>query len=86
MDASDILEYEVVQVLNVETGARFETYAICEKANSGRIIFYGPAARLGAPGDIVIVIAKAFLEENETGALKPKVVYVDKNNKIIQKQ
>jgi len=85
LDASDIREYEVVQVLNVETGARFETYAICEKANSGQVALYGPAARLGAHGDIVIIIAKTFLETEKVDTLKPRVVYVDKNNKIIQK-
>ncbi len=85
LDASDIFEYEVVQVLNVETGARFETYTICEKANSGRVVLYGPAARLGTAGDVVIVIAKTFLATEKIDTLKPRVVYVNKNNKIIQK-
>ena len=85
LDASNIYPNEVVQVLNANNGARFETYVIEEKENSGQIILYGPAARLGEPGDTVIILSKALLEAKEIQNLKIKVVYVDENNAIVKK-
>jgi len=85
LEASNIYPNEIVQVLNSNTGARFETYVIEEGADTGNIILYGPAARLGEAGDTVIIISKALCEAKEVQNLKPKIVYVDKQNKIVKK-
>ena len=82
MAAADILSYEQVQVLNVNTGARFTTYAIAGPAGSGQIGINGAAARLAAPGDIVIILAYASLSEAEVTTFKPHLVYVDDTNAI----
>jgi aspartate 1-decarboxylase len=79
---ADIIPYEMVQVVNINNGARFETYVIPGKANSGIICLNGPAARLGEAGDILIVISYAWMGKKEAFRFKPKVVYVDKNNKL----
>jgi aspartate 1-decarboxylase len=78
---ADIIPYELVQVVNINNGARFETYVIPGKANSGTVCLNGPAARLGEVGDVLIVISYAWMEKKEAEKFKPKVVYVDKNNK-----
>ncbi|MBL7158794.1 MAG: aspartate 1-decarboxylase [Candidatus Omnitrophica bacterium] len=83
MEASNIYPNEIVQIVNVNNGARFETYVIEEKEDSGNIVFYGPAARLGAAGDVVIIISSALAETKEIQSLKPKVVYVNEKNKIV---
>lgn len=84
LDASRILPYEKVQVVNVNNGERFETYIIPGKPGSGVICLNGPAARLGTVGDEVIVIAYAEFEESEAVSYKPTVVLVDEKNKIKQ--
>ena len=81
MDAANLLENEKVQVVNINNGARFETYVIPGKSNSGIICLNGPAARLGEVGDILIVISYSWMEKKEAEKFKPRVVYVDKNNK-----
>lgn len=86
LEAANIHPNEFVQVLNVNNGVRFETYAIEEKEDSGSIVLYGPAARLGQVGDTVILISKGLLEAKEIQSLKTKIVYVDKNNKISKKE
>ncbi len=78
---ADMIPYELVQVVNINNGARFETYVIPGKANSGTICLNGPAARLGEVGDILIVLSYTWMHRKETKGFKPKVVYVDKNNK-----
>ena len=83
MDASGIAVNEKVHVLNLNNGSRFETYAIEEEENSGTIALYGPAAHLGEKGHLVIIIAYSLVEEKEVLFLKPKKVYVDKDNKVI---
>ena len=83
LDAADIMANEKVQVVNLNNGARFETYCLPEKANSGIIALYGPAARLGEDGDIVIIISYGHAEPAEAKNLKIKVVHVDKDNKIV---
>ncbi len=85
LEASNIYPNEFVQVLNINNGVRFETYVIEEKENSGEVILYGPAARLGEVGDTVIIISRVLAEAKEIQNLKTKIVYVDKNNKIIKK-
>lgn len=78
-----ILPYEQVHVLNVNTGARFTTYAIAGDANSGQIELNGAAARLAAKDDVVIILTYTSLSDAETTAFAPHIVYVDKANKVI---
>jgi len=85
LDAANIYPNEIVQIINFANGARFETYVIEEKQGSGSIILYGPAARLGAAGDRVIIMSKVFIEAKEIQNLKTKIVYVDENNGILKK-
>ena len=82
LEAADILPYEKVQVLNFNTGSRIDTYTIEGKSGSGTICLNGPAARLGSVGDEVIIVSYVLVPENETKNFKPKVVLVDKKNKI----
>jgi len=84
MEAADILPYEQVQVLNVNNGARFETYAIEAEPDSGVISIRGAAARLAAVGDIVIILSYCQLEEEEAHHFAPKLVYVDEKNAITE--
>ena len=83
LTAADILEYEQVQVVNVTTGARFETYTIAGPAGSGVICLNGGAARLAHPGDVVIIMTYAQLNEAELATHKPTVVLVDAQNRIV---
>jgi aspartate 1-decarboxylase len=80
MEEADILPYEQVQVLNINNGARFSTYAI--EGESGEIGIQGAAARLAAQGDIVIILAYCYVEDNEARNTIPKLVYVDDKNAI----
>ncbi len=86
IQAADILANEKVQVLNMETGARFETYVIQEQEDSGKICLYGPAAHLGKIGEHVFIISYCLLDEAQAKAVTPRVIYVDKDNKIKQKE
>lgn len=86
MDATDILPNEKVQVLNLNNGARFETYVLVAEANSGTICLNGPAARLGEVGDLLIIVSYCDLEFEEAKKYQPKVIYVDKENKILKKR
>ncbi len=79
MRLADILENEKVQVVNINTGDRFETYAI--PGNTGQICLNGAAARLGQVGDRLIIISYAWLDELEAKQLRPKVVMVDDFNR-----
>ena len=80
MEAADILPYEQVDVLNVNTGARFTTYAIV--GERGEICLNGAAARLVIKGDIVIILAYAHMDDAEARKYQPKLVYVDEKNAI----
>jgi aspartate 1-decarboxylase len=82
MDAADLLPGEQVHVLNLNNAARLVTYVIEAPAGSGTMLLNGPAARLGARGDIVVIIAYCAVEEEEARRLKPKVVHVDGQNRI----
>lgn len=82
MEAADILPNEKVQVLNLTTGIRFETYVIKEAADSGTICLYGPAAHLGKIGESVFIISYCMVDDKEAVAIKPKLACVDKNNKL----
>ncbi len=84
LKAADIYPGEIVQVLNVNTAARFETYAIEEKAGSGTIGLYGAAAHLGNAGDLVIILSYGFVDNKKAQNIKVKRVYVNSSNKIIK--
>ncbi len=80
--AADILPYEKVQVVNLNTGSRLETYTLEGPAGSGMICLNGPAARLGTVGDEVIIITYTTMDDADAKKHKPKIVLVDKNNKV----
>ncbi|MCS7083331.1 MAG: aspartate 1-decarboxylase [Bacteroidetes bacterium] len=80
LQLADILPYEKVQVVNLNTGARLETYAIPGPRGSRIVCLNGPAARSGAPGDEVIVIAYAQMPLEEARRHRPRVVLVDRHN------
>jgi aspartate 1-decarboxylase len=83
LDASDILEHELVHVLDVDNGARFETYTIAGERGSGEMKVNGAAARLVHTGDTIIVVSYASYDEQELEAYEPTVVHVNSNNEII---
>jgi len=84
MEEADILPYEQVQVLNINNGVRFETYAIEAEPESGVISIRGAAARLAVVGDTVIILSYSQLEEREAKNFAPKLVYVDEKNAITE--
>lgn len=84
LDASGILPGERVQIVNNHNGERLETYTIEGPAGSGVICLNGAAARLVQPGDTVIIIAYAWMEEAQAHVFKPKVVYVDRENRMVE--
>jgi aspartate 1-decarboxylase len=86
MAAADLLVHEKVHVVNVNTGARFETYVIEGEAGSGVMCANGAAARLVQPGDLVIVIAYGFYRDAEAKSHRPKVAFVDARNRIIPEE
>ena len=83
MDASGIIEYEEVQVLNITNGARLNTYAIKGKRGSGCIKINGAAAHHVNINDLIIIVAYCQLEPSKVSYHKPQIVHVDSNNKII---
>ena len=78
---ADIMPGEVVQVVNINNGARFETYAIEEAAGHGTIGLYGAAAHLGKPGDLIIILSSALVEDAKSKRRTVRVVHVDKQNR-----
>jgi len=84
LDAADIRPHEHVHVVNINNGARFETYAIEGARGSGTICLNGAAARLAQPGDLVIVLSYAQYSEADTHGYEPIVVQVDDANREIQ--
>lgn len=82
LDAADILPYEKVQVVNINNGARLETYTIAGERGSGIICLNGAAARHAQPGDLVIIIAYGLYSDEEARALAPRLVFVDEHNRI----
>ena len=83
MEAADLLQFEKVEVLNINNSARFHTYAIEGQRGSGEICLNGAAARLVAKGDIVIILSYQILAEDETATSSPRLVYVDSQNRIV---
>jgi len=82
LEAAGIAPYEKVHVVNINNGARFETYTIIGKRGSRVVCLNGPAARLGQVGDQIIIITYAMLDENEANGHKPLVVILDEDNNI----
>lgn len=83
LDAADILEGELVHIVDINNGARLETYTIAGERGSGIIGINGAAARLVAPGDLVILIAYRQMDDAEARVFEPNVVFVDAANKIV---
>jgi len=85
LDLADIREYEKVSVLNINTGARFETYAIDGPRGRGDICLNGAAARLAHPGDLVIILTYAEYEDAEVAdGHEPTVVHVNSRNEVTE--
>jgi aspartate 1-decarboxylase len=82
LEEADIIPFEKVQVVNVNNGSRLETYVLEGEAGSGIICLNGPAARLGTVGDEVIIITYTYLPDEEAKKHKPRIVLVDKHNKV----
>ena len=82
LEAAGILEYEKVQIVDVNNGSRFETYTICGKRGSGMICLNGAAARCVSTGDKVIIMCYAQLSAEEAKTHKPQVVFVGEDNRI----
>lgn len=83
MAAADLLDHEKVQVVDIDNGARLETYVIAGERGSGELCLNGAAARLVAPGDTVIVISYATYTDAEARAHVPTVVYCGEDNRVI---
>lgn len=84
LKAAGILEYEKVQIVDINNGERFETYTIAGEENSGVICLNGAAARCVQKGDKIIIMAYCSLTPEEAKTHKPTVVFVDEGNKIKQ--
>jgi aspartate 1-decarboxylase len=84
-EAADLVPYERIQVVNVNNGSRLETYVLPGARGSGAVHLNGAAARLGQVGDRVILISYAHYEESEIAGHEPRVVFVDDENRIIER-
>ncbi len=82
MEAADLVEFERVQVLNINNGARFDTYVIAGGEGSGDVVLNGAAARLVQPGDRVIILSWAVCDAEELEGLRPRLVFVDETNAV----
>ncbi|HOG05833.1 MAG TPA: aspartate 1-decarboxylase [Paludibacter sp.] len=83
MEAANIIANEKVAIVNINTGARFETYVITGERGSGDICINGGAARLVQPGDLVIIMAYAMMDFEEAKKFKPKVIFPDAKNHLL---
>ena len=86
MAAADLLEWEQVAIVDIDNGNRFETYVIPGDAGSGAMCLNGAAARLVHPGDRIIVISYADYDQSELDGFAPKIVHVDRTNRIITEE
>jgi aspartate 1-decarboxylase len=82
LDAADMLPGEQVHVLNVNNGSRLITYIIEAERGSGTVMLNGPAARLGLPGDVVVILTYCSLPDDEARKFRPLVVKVDEHNRV----
>jgi aspartate 1-decarboxylase len=84
MDAANMIVYEKVQVLNINNGARFETYIIKGERGSGTVCLNGAAARLVQPGDVVLIVSFAIMDFEEAKTFQPTVIFPDTvTNKLV---
>ena len=83
MEASNIIENEKVQIVNINNGERLETYVIKGERGSGHVCLNGPAARKAQIGDIIIIISYATMDFEDAKKHKPTIIFPDKNNKVI---
>ena len=84
MDAANLIEFEKVQIVNINNGERFETYVIRGKRKSGNIILNGPAARKAAVGDIVIIVSYASMDFEEAKTFQPSIIFPDtETNRLV---
>ena len=86
LDAADIKEYQQIEIWNVNNGSRFTTYAIRAERGTGTISVNGAAARLAAPGDLLIIATFASYNEIELQKFEPDLVYVDAKNRIMNRK
>lgn len=84
MDASNIIENEMVQIFNINNGERLETYVIKGERGSGQVCLNGPAARKAQIGDLIIIIAYAAMELEEAKKFKPAIIFPDSGNRLIK--
>lgn len=84
MEAADLLPYEHVHVVDIDNGARFETYVIEGQRDSGDVVLNGAAARLVQPGDKVIIMSYASYDQAELEGFRPRVIFVDGKNRIAE--
>lgn len=84
MEASNIIENEKVQIVNINNGERLETYVIKGERGSGKICLNGPAARKVQVGDIIIIISYASMDFEEAKSHKPTIIFPDQNNRIVE--
>jgi aspartate 1-decarboxylase len=82
LKAANIYPGEIVQVVNINNGSRFETYVIEEPSGSGTIGLYGAAAHLGKAGELVIILSNCLLDDKDAGSLKITAIKVDDKNRI----
>jgi aspartate 1-decarboxylase len=85
MRAADMLAGEQVHVLNTANGSRLVTYLIAAPSGSGTVMLNGPAARMGAEGDEVVILSYGGVEDWEAAQWKPRLVFVDKKNRICRR-
>ena len=83
LDAADLLPGELVHIVDIDNGARLETYTIAGERGSGVIGINGAAARLVHPGDLVILVAYGQMDDAEAREHRPRVVFVDSDNRIV---
>lgn len=84
MNASNLIEFEKVQVLNINNGERIETYVIKGKRGSGTICLNGAAARKFLPKDLVIIVSYALMDFEEAKKISPSIAFVDAENKLVK--
>ena len=86
LEAADLLPGEQVHVLNLNNGERIVTYVIEAPAGSGTVLLNGPAARLGLPGDLVIVLSYCSVSPEEARSMHVKVIHIDERNRVIDER
>ena len=83
MNASNLIEGEKVQIVNINNGERFETYVIKGERKSGTICLNGPAARRVAPGDLIIIIGYGYMDFEEAKLFKPSLVFPNEETNLL---